>query len=80
MNKTMNEISDKALSDFKKDRAVGILWFNAYMEVDDFLFKELKELGEDFPTDSKRGTYNTIEAIKLYADTLIKIHTEKCKK
>lgn len=43
----------------------GQHWFNAYGEIDQFLFTELENIGIGFPIVSDRPELNTIEAIKL---------------
>ncbi len=44
----------------------GMEWFNAYGEVDSFIFEELHKLGEEFVVVSEEKPYqNTIESIKL---------------
>ena len=40
-------------------------WFNAYQEIDNFLFNELEKIGKEFPIVSQeKPELNTIEAIK----------------
>ena len=41
-------------------------WFNAYQEVDDFLFEQLDKKGKEFPIiNENKPQLNTIEAIKI---------------
>ena len=49
--------------------ANGRKWFNAYQEVDEFLFDELKKIGKDYPIISETcQELNTIEAIRQLVD------------
>lgn len=44
----------------------GQAWFNAYQDIDSFLFKELDKIGKEFPIiDNDNPAINTIEAIKI---------------
>lgn len=39
-------------------------WFNAYQDIDNFLFDELEKKGLEFVTDFKKPQQNTIASIK----------------
>lgn len=44
----------------------GQNWFNAYQEIDSFLFDELEKIGKEFPIiNQDKPELNTIEAIKV---------------
>ncbi len=46
-------------------------WFNAYGEVDQFIFDELDKIGKEFPiVDKAKPELNTIEAIKILINSV----------
>jgi hypothetical protein len=59
-------MTSKEIRELKESDRNGQDWFNAYQEIDSFLFKELCKIGKEFPIiDKVRPELNTIEAIKL---------------
>lgn len=56
----------KKIKRLKENAKNGFDWFISYQNVDSFIFKELNELGLEFPVVSEdKPELNTIEAIKL---------------
>ncbi|WP_178985160.1 hypothetical protein [Winogradskyella helgolandensis] len=55
------------LIELKESNENGKNWFNAYQEIDSFLFSELERNNLDFPIikGSDDPSKNTIEAIKM---------------
>lgn len=60
-----NEKVSKELKELKESNNNGMDWFNAYGEVDGFIFDELVKIGKEFPLDNDKPELNTIEAIKI---------------
>lgn len=57
---------EKELSELVKSDNNGGDWFNAYQDVDSYLFKALLSKGLEFPiVDEKHPQLNTIAAIEL---------------
>ena len=53
------------IEQIKESDKNGQGWFNAYQEIDSFLFEELEKAGKEFPIiNQDRPELNTIEAIK----------------
>ena len=59
-------MSNREIEQLKESDKNGQDWFNAYQEIDSFLFEELEKVGKDFPIISQdKPELNTIEAIKV---------------
>ena len=59
-------MTTKEIKELIESEKNGQDWFNAYGEIDDFLFNELDKVGKEFPIiDEDKPELNTIEAIKL---------------
>jgi len=59
-------MTTEEIKQLKKSGKNGQGWFNAYQEIDSFLFKELEKIGKEFPIiNQDRPELNTIEAIKV---------------
>ena len=59
-------MTTKEIEQLKESDRNGQNWFNAYQEIDTFLFNQLEKVGKEFPTlDQDRPELNTIEAIKV---------------
>lgn len=70
-------MSDEEIEDLKKSNQNGMDWFNAYGEVDQFLFDMLGEIGKEFPLKSSKPEINTIDAIKILSNTSKTVKTNK---
>ena len=59
-------MTTKEIEQLKESDRNGQNWFNAYQEIDTFLFNQLEKVGKEFPIlDQDRPELNTIEAIKV---------------
>ncbi|MFW6246834.1 MAG: hypothetical protein ACOC22_01515 [bacterium] len=59
-------MTTEEIEQLKESDSNGQNWFNAYQEIDRFLFEELEKVGKEFPiVDQDRPELNTIEAIKV---------------
>ena len=59
--------------ELKESNDNGMDWFDAYGEVDQFIFDELDKIGKEFPiVDKDNPELNTIEAIKILINGVIK--------
>ena len=54
-----------ALSELEESNINGMNWFNAYQDIDNFLFDELDKKGLEFIIDFEKPELNTIASIKL---------------
>ena len=59
-------MTNEEIDQLKESDKNGQNWFNAYQEIDSFLFDELEKIGKEFPIiDQDKPELNTIEAIKV---------------
>ena len=59
-------MTNEEIEKLKESDKNGQNWFNAYQEIDSFLFDELEKIGKEFPIiDQDKPELNTIEAIKV---------------
>lgn len=59
-------MTNEEIEQLKESDKNGQNWFNAYQEIDSFLFDELEKIGKEFPIiDQDKPELNTIEAIKV---------------
>lgn len=64
-------MNDNDIKELIESDENGMDWFNAYGEVDYFIFDELSKIGKEFPiVDEHKPELNTVEAIK----TIIKYY------
>ena len=60
------DMTNEEIEQLKESDKNGQNWFNAYQEIDSFLFDELEKIGKEFPIiDQDKPELNTIEAIKV---------------
>lgn len=59
-------MTNEEIEQLKESDRNGQNWFNAYQEIDSFLFDELGKIGKEFPIiDQDKPEINTIEAIMV---------------
>ena len=59
-------MTNEEIEQLKESDRNGQNWFNAYQEIDSFLFNELEKIGKEFPViNQDKPELNTIEAIKV---------------
>jgi hypothetical protein len=59
-------MTNEEIEQLKESDRNGQGWFNAYQEIDSFLFAELEKVGKEFPIiNEDKPEVNTIEAIKV---------------
>lgn len=59
-------MNEQEIKELKESNDNGMDWFDAYGEVDQFIFDELDKIGKEFPiVDKDKLEINTIEAIKI---------------
>lgn len=59
-------MTNEEIEQLKESDRNGQNWFNAYQEIDSFLFNELDKIGKEFPIiNQDKPELNTIEAIKV---------------
>ena len=59
-------MNDNDIKELIESDENGSDWFNAYGEVDYFIFDELSKIGKEFPiVDEHKPELNTVEAIKI---------------
>jgi len=59
-------MTNEEIEQLKQSDRNGKNWFNAYQEIDIFLFNELEKIGKEFPViNQEKPELNTIEAIKI---------------
>ena len=67
----IDQMNDNDIKELIESDENGSDWFNAYGEVDYFIFDELSKIGKEFPiVDEHKRELNTVEAIK----TIIKYY------
>jgi hypothetical protein len=67
----IDQMNDNDIKELIESDENGSDWFNAYGEVDYFIFDELSKIGKEFPiVDEHKPELNTVEAIK----TIIKYY------
>jgi hypothetical protein len=67
----IDQMNDNHIKELIESDENGSDWFNAYGEVDYFIFDELSKIGKEFPiVDEHKPELNTVEAIK----TIIKYY------
>tara|TARA_B100001059_G_C17330418_1_gene330974 strand:+ start:172 stop:438 length:267 start_codon:yes stop_codon:yes gene_type:complete len=62
----IDQMNDNDIKELIESGENGSDWFNAYGEVDYFIFDELSKIGKEFPiVDEHKPELNTVEAIKI---------------